>query len=194
MLNAWIERLARSWGHFRAPAPKIRAATLFAELRIRARAPQLYLSAGVPDTVEGRFSALVLHCYPLLHRLRVLSDEDVEAGRLASALVARLFTDVDDSMRAMGVGDASIARRVRTLGEAYAGQVKAYAEAVPDRAALAGAIQRNCARGADMGISERLAQAMLDQLSDYSDWQPGSVLQADLPPDGFVLALSADAP
>lgn len=153
-------------------------------LRQRSRTPSHYLDDGVPDTVEGRFAALVMHVFPLLDRLEALArGGDSEAQKFADCLVERLFHDVDDSMRALGIGDASIARKVRGLGEAYAGQVRAYREAGKEISPLAKALHRNVVRLSDEERARLLAQRMLDQLRIYGESDLHQMTHAGLPED-----------
>jgi cytochrome b pre-mRNA-processing protein 3 len=150
-------------------------------LRERARQPVHFLRDGAPDEVEGRFSVLVMHAYPLLERLAGHEGVDPRAGLLSKALVDRLFHDVDDSMRALGVGDASIARKVRALGEAYAGQVRAYRAAKHDVGELGDALHRNVCRLASRDAAEQVAKRMLDQISVYGESGVEALIRGDLP-------------
>jgi cytochrome b pre-mRNA-processing protein 3 len=60
-----------------------------------------------------------------------------------------MFTDMDMSLREMGVGDLSVGRRVRAMWEAFNGRALAYeaALAAGDPAALESALVRNVWRG-----------------------------------------------
>lgn len=93
-----------------------------------ARAPSLFGTIGVPDTLEGRFDAIALHVALLVHRLR--HDPDPRGRDLAQAVFDAMFADMDLNLREMGVGDMSIGRRVKTMWEAFHGRARAYEEAM----------------------------------------------------------------
>jgi cytochrome b pre-mRNA-processing protein 3 len=115
---------------------------LYARAAAAARAPALYLSLGVPDTLEGRFEALSLHVVLILRALRRLPPP---AGDVATDLTDRLFSELDGSLREMGVSDTSVPKRMKNLAGAFYGRAEAYdsALAAGDRAALAGSLARN---------------------------------------------------
>ena len=65
---------------------------------------------------------------------------------MADALYEELFAGFDHALRETGVGDASIARKVRKLGESFVGFARALDDALrKDEAedAVAGVIERN---------------------------------------------------
>jgi cytochrome b pre-mRNA-processing protein 3 len=109
-----------------------------------ARDPYLYLTLGVPDTLDGRFDAIVLHVYLLLRRLGTEPDP---APTLAQALFDAMFLDMDINLREMGVGDLSVGKRNRAMWEAFHGRSVAYAAAWQDPPALQAAFARNIWRG-----------------------------------------------
>lgn len=104
------------------------------------RRPILYTEFGVPDTVEGRLESLLLHLFPVIDRLRSGQDADPEFSRL----VAEAFvSDMDATLREMGVGDLSVARKIKAIFGAFGGRLTAYAATKNDCEALAVAIRRN---------------------------------------------------
>ena len=107
-----------------------------------ARRPSLYITFGVPDTVNGRFEMMVLHGFLIMRRLR---DEGSEGAEVAQNLFDILFADMDDALRAMGVGDLGVGRRVRKMAEAFYGRAGAYDDALEtdDLVALEAAFERN---------------------------------------------------
>jgi cytochrome b pre-mRNA-processing protein 3 len=111
-----------------------------------ARDPYLYLALGVPDTVDGRFDLVGLHTFLVIRRLRRLPPPGAE---LAQAVFDAMFQDMDTSLREMGVGDLSVAKKVRAMWEAFHGRSAAYEAAMgsDDPGALAAALVRNVWRG-----------------------------------------------
>jgi cytochrome b pre-mRNA-processing protein 3 len=111
-----------------------------------ARDPYLYAQLGVPDTLDGRFDAIVLHIYLVVRRLE---GELEPAAALAQAVFDAMFLDMDTNLREMGVGDLSVGKRNRAMWEAFHGRGAAYAAAWDDPAAFEAAIARNVWRGAE---------------------------------------------
>jgi cytochrome b pre-mRNA-processing protein 3 len=147
---------------------------LYAQAAAHARQPALYQAAGIADTPEGRFEAYTLHVVLLLHRLK---GQGEEAAETAQALFDAFVKALDDALREMGVGDLSVGKKMRKLGEAFYGRVKAYDEAfaaLPDAAALQALIGRTALEGRDgdaAGLSayavaavEALAAQPLDEV------------------------------
>lgn len=96
---------------------------LYAEVVAQARTPALYETFGVPDTVEGRFELYTAHVFLLLDRLR---GQGSRASETSQALFDTYLSALDDALREMGVGDLSVGKKMRKLGEAFYGRVKSY--------------------------------------------------------------------
>ena len=84
-----------------------------------------------------------------------------------------LFSDFDHALRENGVGDASIARRIRKMGEEFYGLAKAIDEALDAGAPqkeIAAVLQRNVQPDHDKAMA--LADYLLplsEQVDDLSD-------------------------
>lgn len=117
-------------------------AALYARIANAARHAGLYRELGIPDTLEGRFEALVLHMVLAQRGLRGRPDP---AQDLAKDLMDALFQDLDASLREMGVGDTTVPKRMKKLGEAFFGRAHAYDPLLDagDEAALAESLSRN---------------------------------------------------
>lgn len=115
---------------------------LFDRIATAARRPELYGDAGVPDTLEGRFESLALHTILVLRRLRQLPPP---APDIAQELVDQFFANLDASLREMGVGDVTVPKRMKKLGQAFYGRAAAYDAALDagDAAALGAVLSRN---------------------------------------------------
>lgn len=120
---------------FRPGSAKLAGRELYEAVTRQARQPAFYLDLGAPDTVEGRFELYNLHVVLLLNRLRGLGGQ---AGETAQALFDTYVSSLDDALREMGVGDLSMAKKMRKLGEAIYGRVRSFDAALedPDSAAL----------------------------------------------------------
>lgn len=118
---------------------------VYAVIVAKARQPWLYTTAGVADTVTGRFDMITLHCFLVLERLR---DQGEKASEFAQEIFDEAFMDMDHSLREMGVGDLSVGKKVRKMSEVFYGACKGYRDALsvdePDiEKELAGALRRN---------------------------------------------------
>jgi cytochrome b pre-mRNA-processing protein 3 len=120
---------------------KAAAARIYAAVLEAARQPEFYRGCGVPDTLQGRFEMVALALFPVLHRLtHDPGDDPALAGRIAESFVE----DMDDALRAVGVSDTKVPKRMKTLYSSFAGRMKAYGEALGGgEEALRAAILRN---------------------------------------------------
>ena len=107
-----------------------------------ARQPYFYERLGVPDTLDGRFEMVGLHAFLLIRRLQQLADPET---RMAQAVFDAMFSDMDTTLREMGVGDLGVGKRVRVMWEAFHGRAAAYQLPLADRNSqrLAEALARN---------------------------------------------------
>ncbi|MGH7056678.1 MAG: ubiquinol-cytochrome C chaperone family protein, partial [Acetobacteraceae bacterium] len=74
---------------------------LYGKVVAVARDPFLYASLGVPDTLDGRFDLVGLYEFLLVSRLQT---EPPTGPQLAQALFDAMFTDMDVTLRELGVG------------------------------------------------------------------------------------------
>ena len=121
---------------------------LYASAAAQARRPAFYLQGGVKDSPEGRFELYSLHVTLLLHRLK---DQGPRAAETGQALFDAYLRSLDDALRDLGVGDLSVGKKMRKLGEALYGRVKAYDAVLGppvDQAGLEALIARTLPDGA----------------------------------------------
>jgi cytochrome b pre-mRNA-processing protein 3 len=146
------------WLKFFTPRSRTRAANkLYLTLVAQSREPGFYLSCAVPDTVDGRFDMIAVHCFLVMNRLK---ERGTEADKLSQVLFDEMFNDMDRGLRELGVGDMGVGRRVRAMAKAYLGRVAAYHKALesdPEAGAqddpvpaLRAALARNLYRGEDV--------------------------------------------
>ena len=153
------------------------AAGLYQTVVGAARQPLFYRTLAVPDTIEGRYEMIVLHMALALRRLRRITPEPRD---LAQALVDYMASDLDRSMRELGVGDLSVPRHMKRLGEGCFGRATAYDQALDstDAAGMDAALIRNvysdCAPGA---ASLAALQAYLrEQEHHLASWPDAELL------------------
>jgi len=121
------------WKRLFGPQPRHeQALPLYETIVAQARSEGLYRDLGVPDNLDGRFEAIVLHLVLVLRRLKA----DFPEGReLTRTLQEVFFTDMDRSLREMGAGDLGVGKRVKRMAEAFMGRLQAYEEALAAPAA-----------------------------------------------------------
>lgn len=129
--------------------------TIVAQARMRA----FYQIYGVPDTVNGRLEMIMLHAVLILQRLE---HEPAPIRALGQGIFDRFCRDMDESMREMGVGDLTVPRKMRRLGQAFYGRLATYRAALSaaDEVPLAAALRRNV-------FAEASAGAGVDLLAAY---------------------------
>jgi len=169
---------------FRPRPAQTSGRALYASVVEQSRQPALYQRLGAPDTVEGRFEIYSLHVVLLLDRLRRQGDQATETSQ---ALFDTFVKALDNALREMGVGDLSVGKKMRKLGEAFYGRAKSYEEAfadLPDAGRLQGLISRTVYaevdpdRSAEMaayvigqrdGLAEQPLEALLEGRVDWRD-------------------------
>jgi cytochrome b pre-mRNA-processing protein 3 len=110
-------------GLFRPRPATLAGRLLFERAAAQARTPALYRDGAVPDTIEGRFECYALHVDLVLYRLKAQGPQAAEIGQ---ALFDKFLDNLDEGLRDMGVGDLSVGKKMRKLGEAIYGRMKGY--------------------------------------------------------------------
>ena len=96
---------------------------LYAGCVAQARRADLYTDLRTPDTVEGRFEQYSLHVILVLDRL---VRQGPEAAEVSQGLFDAYIRSLDDALREMGVGDLSVGKKMRRIGEALYGRLRSY--------------------------------------------------------------------
>ncbi len=144
----------------------------------QARQPAFYRNGLAADTFEGRFELTALHGALLMRRLRTAGPD---GSQLAERLVEALFDRFDYALREEGVGDASIARRARKLGEEFYGLARALdgvlGGAAVSVAGLSDVLARNGLGGRDPAA---LARHVLDESAALEQCSDAELLCGDV--------------
>ena len=161
--------------------PRERLGQLLYEAAVRqARDPAFYTRFGVADRIDARFELYTLHVLLLVMRMRDEGERGAEAGQdLFNTYVSAL----DHALRELGVGDVSVGKKMRKLGEAMYGRMTAYEPPLreADEAGLAASLARNVYEDEDAAIGAalaayaiasraRLAAQPFDAVADAADW------------------------
>ncbi|MFN3931251.1 MAG: ubiquinol-cytochrome C chaperone family protein [Brevundimonas sp.] len=127
------------------------------ELAVRqAREPGFYTRLGVSDRIDARFELYTLHVLLLIMRLR---DEGERGAEAAQGLFDVYVSALDYALRELGVGDISVGKKMRRLGEAMYGRMTAWEPPLraADAAALSVSLARNVYESDDAAVGEALA-------------------------------------
>lgn len=95
--------------------PDAKARELYGSIVTQSRTVALYRDAGVPDTIEGRLEALMLHVAVAMVRI---GDGSAPAQELSRLLVERFIEDVDDNLREIGIADLKVPGKVKQAAAA----------------------------------------------------------------------------
>ena len=134
---------------------------LYGSISDAARHPALYTRFGVADTVMGRYEMMALHSFLFQHRAKG-SDPALEA--MAQDVVDAYFLELDHSLREVGIGDASVPKRMKKLGRMVYGRWEAYGKAASNGSNrdMTEAVRRNVyAEGGQAEHAEALARYAL---------------------------------
>lgn len=140
---------------FRGLTKVPRGQTLFERVVAEARKPHWYQAGRVPDSIDGRFAALVTICSLVIVRLEQCGDA---GDRASAALTERFIEAMDSEHRELGLNDPGLGRRVRKLVGSLEGRVDEW------RAATAG--ERDWAE--TVGASLYRSDAAEDSALDHS--------------------------
>lgn len=131
--------------------------SLYNHLVQAARNPSLYKTYKVPDTLDGRFEAIVLH----IALYMAAAEEQLEdSPNLIRELVSVFLKDMDRSLREIGIGDLSVGKEVKKMATAFYGRAEAYKKALHGKSqkSMAAALKRNLYR--DQNISSAAAAGL----------------------------------
>ncbi|WP_454916665.1 ubiquinol-cytochrome C chaperone family protein [Xanthobacter sediminis] len=132
-----VKARARSRAETRATIER-----LYGAIVAQSRRAAFYTDFGVPDTREGRFEMVLLHTILVCRRLK---DGEAAARDLSQEVFDAFADDMDRTLREMGVGDLSVPKKMKKIGQAFYGRAAAYdtALAAADDVPLATALGRN---------------------------------------------------
>lgn len=138
---------------------KAQAKSLYEAAVAQARQPVFYEDCEVPDSVDGRFEMIALHCFILMYRL-----QEAGAPKLSQALFDVFFVRMDRSLREMGVGDLAVPKHMKRMMNGFNGRADNYASALlaGDKSQLKEALVRNV-----YGTVDRVLDHVVEKLADY---------------------------
>ncbi len=150
---------------------------LYDRIVAQARLPVFYQDLGLPDSLDGRFVALSLHLFAILHRLK---EEGAEGLSLAQDLADRFSLDMETVLRELGMGDLKVPKSMRSLAASSRALLEAYEFAFAKgegalAEAIAGALPQT---KVDMGLTSRQLASYVTASVRRLDEQPLTSLRA----------------
>jgi cytochrome b pre-mRNA-processing protein 3 len=158
--------------------PRERLGEPLYELVVRqARQPAFYTGLGVADRIDARFELYTLHVLLLTMRLR---DEGERGGEAGQALFDTYVSALDHALRELGVGDISVGKKMRKLGEALYGRMTAYEAPLRagDAESLSAALAKNVFDSDEPARGAALAAYALDSRGRLADQTFADVVAA----------------
>lgn len=181
-----MKLLSRLFPSRRSPV----AHALYGALVEQSRRPEFYLHAGIPDTLDGRFEMLSLHAFLVLRGLK--RDSTPAARTMGEQLVEIMFSDMDQTLREMGVGDLGVGKRVKLMASSFYGRVAAYDAGLATGAPhLEEALRRNLfgtGEAADEAV-DRMAAYLRREAQAFENMEINALLAGRIvfgPPPGPV--------
>jgi cytochrome b pre-mRNA-processing protein 3 len=169
---------------FKKKRDRLDVGALYQQLVERSRNPIFYTQCGVPDTIDGRFDLLGLHVHLVLREIR-RRGQGREA--LGQAVFDAFFGDLDQGLRESGVGDLSVAKKIRKMAEAFYGRAAAYDAAmgqaiaqVACKSILSAAIARNVLQTEPTGCSDMLASYSIELERSLSEASLDDIVSGDI--------------
>jgi cytochrome b pre-mRNA-processing protein 3 len=158
--------------------PRERLGQPLYELAVRqAREPGFYTQLGVADRIDARFELYTLHVLLLVMRLRDEGERGAQAGQ---DLFDTYVSALDHALRELGVGDISVGKKMRKLGEALYGRMTTWEASLRDGdiAGLSAGLARNIYESEDAATGARLADYALASRTRLAAQDFGAVVTA----------------
>lgn len=115
-------------------------AAIYGAIMAQSRSATFFKVYGLSDDFETRFESLILHMLLVMRRL------GREARPVKQALMDFMVSDLDRTLREMGVGDVGVVKRMKHFMEGAYGRMNAY------DAALASADEKEILRVLDRNL------------------------------------------
>jgi cytochrome b pre-mRNA-processing protein 3 len=130
---------------------------LYGAIMAQARGRVFFERYGLSDDFETRFESLTLHMFLVL---RCLSKD---GQGIKQGLVDYMVSDLDRTLREMGVGDVGVVKRMKHFMEGFYGRVQIYEKAMgaDDKKEILRVLDRNLYGASDTNL------AKLELMRDY---------------------------
>lgn len=111
---------------FKARRNSKAAHSLYSATILAARDPWLFNDCEIADTPEGRFEVLTLMAFLVLRQLKEIDGGD----DIAQAYFDIMLEDIDSNLREMGVGESTLAKKMKKLAASFFGRIKTYDQSI----------------------------------------------------------------
>lgn len=103
---------------------------LYSAIVAQSRQPVFYTDMWVPDTVTGRFDMISMHlCLTFWHIQKIQDDK----GNFSQQMFDLFFMDMDKNLRELGIGDTSVPKKIKKMGQAFYALLALVAAALENR-------------------------------------------------------------
>ena len=154
------------------PRPvKLIADRLYVACVTQSRLPVFYLDYGVDDAIGARFELLTFHVGLVVTRLKSLPASDPrheQAQETAQALFDSFLLALDSTLREQGVGDLSVPKKMKKLGQVIYTRLKRWDDLWRDDSGLTAAADytaRTILAGSDYADDETDGETMKHAIS-----------------------------
>lgn len=139
------------------------AKAVYDRIAAEARQPVFYAEMGVPDSMDGRFDMLILHCFMVGRQAEYQKDT-----KFQQALFDQMFKAMDPSLRELGIGDLGVPKHMKRMMKAFNGRTHAYTQAIDsgDDGQLFEALKRNV-YGTMESLDDKKIKALQSYVMDY---------------------------
>ncbi|WP_427792327.1 ubiquinol-cytochrome C chaperone family protein [Brevundimonas diminuta] len=153
------------------------AQALYALAVDQARQPDFYAQLGVQDRIDARFELYTLHVLLLFVRMKAEGERGAD---LAQKMFDTYVSALDNVLRELGVGDVSVGKKMRKLGEALYGRMSAYEKALRegDHEGFQASIARNVFESENPADGAALTRYALESHDRLSRQSPSAVEKA----------------
>ncbi|GGZ41011.1 ubiquinol-cytochrome C chaperone family protein [Asticcacaulis endophyticus] len=133
-----LQKLLAVFANFKPRPAVVVGQILYGQCVSQSRQVPFYVEYGVKDEISARFELLCLHVILALQTLKLpVSDPHHEqAKETAQALFDSLLRGLDDTMREQGVGDLSVAKKMKALGKVVYARIKGWDDLLESGASL----------------------------------------------------------
>ena len=162
-------------------AARASAQKLYSGLSAAALTAPLYEEGAAIDTFEGRAAMITAHAALVMRRLK--SIEGHASRKIAERLNRLVLDGFDAAYREKGVGDSSIARKVRKLAEVHYGLGKSLTGALNAVATDQGESLTNCVTRnglSEPGKESLLVDYLLHNARQFAQLNDKTVLSGEL--------------
>ncbi len=172
MIPKTIKRAFLGWPNFERQAEEV-----YKKAVQQSRLPVFYQQWGVEDSIDGRFDMLCMHIVLIMMALK----SEVSGKYFNQDLFDVMFWDIENDIRLQGVGDLSVAPRMKKMFAAFNGRRLAYEKAFADNS-VEQALANNVYRGRQTNSRDLadLATYMVRQKTFIESQDKNAIMRSEI--------------